>query len=188
LKSEGFHGVFLFAPNMSTDNREKLNAVNPLLREKALKILSLAAADGFQLTVTQAVRTFAEQDALFAQGRTRKGPIVTNARGGQSWHNFGMAVDLAFVVDGKISWDDKLYSKIGKWASVAGLDWGGDWKKFKDLPQSGPREKSGRKAGQPNRPMPRLAIQTPTCLVVAVDGGRNPRIAGPGNLGDQLET
>jgi peptidoglycan L-alanyl-D-glutamate endopeptidase CwlK len=134
LEIEGFHGVFLFAPNMSTDNREKLNAVNPLLREKALKILSLAAADGFQLTVTQAVRTFAEQDALFAQGRTRKGPIVTNARGGQSWHNFGMAVDLAFVVDGKISWDDKLYSKIGKWASVAGLDWGGDWKKFKDLP------------------------------------------------------
>ncbi len=134
LERETLAAFFFSAPNMSIDNSEKLNAVNPLLRDRALKILSLAVADGFQLTVTQAVRTFAEQDALFAQGRTRKGPIVTNARGGQSWHNFGMAVDFAFVVVGKISWDDHLYSRIGKWAAVAGLDWGGDWHKLKDLP------------------------------------------------------
>src|SRR3954465_9837804 len=101
---EGFNGVFLFAhpEKMSGDNSEKLNVVNPLLRDKALRILSLAVDDGFQLTVTQAVRTFAEQDALYSQGRTRKGPVVTNARGGQSWHNFGMAVDFAFVVKGRI--------------------------------------------------------------------------------------
>jgi peptidoglycan L-alanyl-D-glutamate endopeptidase CwlK len=119
---------------MSIDNAEKLESVNPILAEKARNLLALAKTAGYQLRVIQAVRTFAEQDALYAQGRSRKGPIVTNARGGQSWHNFGMAVDFAFIVGGQISWEDKLYSRIGQWADIAGLDWGGNWHKFKDLP------------------------------------------------------
>lgn len=110
-------------------NGRKLAQVHPALAHRARKILAAAAADGFELRVTQGLRTFAEQDKLF-----RQRPKVTNARGGQSMHNYGLAVDFAFVVNGKISWDEKLYERIGKWALAAGLEWGGSWKRFKDMP------------------------------------------------------
>jgi peptidoglycan L-alanyl-D-glutamate endopeptidase CwlK len=110
-------------------NEERLSHVHPALAAKVRKLLELAAAEGHQLVVVQGLRTFAEQDALY-----RQRPRVTNARAGQSMHNYGLACDLAFVVDGKVSWDDKLYPAIGRWASAAGLEWGGTWRTFKDLP------------------------------------------------------
>lgn len=110
-------------------NERKLAQVHPALAHRARKVLAAAHADGFELRVTQGLRTFAEQDKLF-----RQRPKVTNARGGQSMHNYGLAVDFAFVVDGKISWDEKLYTRIGKWATAAGLEWGGYWPRFKDMP------------------------------------------------------
>lgn len=105
-----------------------LSSVHPLVEKKANEILRLAQVEGFTLKVTQGYRSFQTQDALFA-----KRPKVTNARGGQSMHNYGLAVDLAFVVNGKISWDEKLYKNIGRWAAAVGLEWGGNWK-FTDLP------------------------------------------------------
>lgn len=113
----------------NTYNEVKLQQVHPALAHRARKILQFAKADGFELRVSQGLRTFKEQDDLF-----RKRPKVTNARAGQSMHNYGLAVDFAFVVDGKISWDEKLYKNIGKWAMNAGLEWGGNWRKFKDMP------------------------------------------------------
>jgi len=112
----------------------KLAQVHPTLATRVLHLIDLAHTDGSELTVTQGLRTFAEQNALYSQGRTRKGPIVTNARGGESNHNYGLAVDVGFMVNGQISWEDRLYLRIGKWAKQANLNWGGDWKKFKDLP------------------------------------------------------
>lgn len=44
-------------------------------------------------------RTFAEQEAIYAQGRTKPGAIVTNAKGGQSYHNYGLAVDIVLIED-----------------------------------------------------------------------------------------
>ncbi|MEO8647767.1 MAG: D-alanyl-D-alanine carboxypeptidase family protein [Acidobacteriota bacterium] len=111
----------------------KLSLVHPTLAKKVTALVNMAADEGFTLRIVQGLRTFAEQDALYAQGRTRKGVKVTNARGGESWHNLGLAVDLAFVVDREISWQDSLYGKIGQWAKNSGLDWGGNWK-HKDLP------------------------------------------------------
>lgn len=107
----------------------KLQKVHRNLASKATDLLLLATSAGYELTIVQGLRTFAEQDALFA-----KRPKVTNARGGQSMHNYGLAVDFAFIVNGKINWDEKLYSNIGKWANDVGLEWGGNWKHFKDLP------------------------------------------------------
>lgn len=94
------------------------------------------------------LRTFEEQEALYAQGRTAIGKIVTNARGGQSWHNYGLACD--FVPDGSLdkpgiqwSWDTKLdanadghndWTQFGELAEWIGLKWGGRWKRFPDLP------------------------------------------------------
>lgn len=106
-----------------------LENVHPVLAAKALKIIDLAKADGHTLIVTQGFRSFAEQDKLY-----NKRPRVTRARGGQSYHNYGLAVDFAFTVNGKLDWTDSLYRKIGKWAAAVGLEWGGNWTSFKDLP------------------------------------------------------
>jgi peptidoglycan LD-endopeptidase CwlK len=116
----------VIAPDERT--QRKLAGVHPVLARKALQLIELAAAENYTLIVTQGLRTFAEQDALF-----RKRPKVTNARGGQSSHNYGVAVDFAFVVGGKISWDEKLYKNIGRWTNQLGLTWGGFWK-FVDMP------------------------------------------------------
>lgn len=118
----------------ASDAHPRLAGVHPALRTRALAIIAAAAAEGYTLRVSQGLRTFAEQDALYAQGRTVKGKRVTNAKGGQSMHNYGLAVDYAFVVDGKVSWDPALYGRLGGWcAKVGGLEWGGSWR-FKDLP------------------------------------------------------
>lgn len=115
-------------------NQEKLSKLHPELAAKVSELLALAEKEGFQLQIVQGLRTFAEQDALYAQGRTKPGKRVTNAKGGRSNHNYALAADLAFVVNGQVSWDEKLYPNIGKWANKVGLAWGGNWVKFKDLP------------------------------------------------------
>lgn len=106
-----------------------LKKVHPRLAAGVLKIIAQAKAEGYTLIVTQGLRTFAEQDKLYL-----KRPRVTKAKGGQSNHNYGLSVDLAFVTNGKLDWTDSLYLKIGKWSKNAGLAWGGNWKSFRDLP------------------------------------------------------
>ncbi len=120
---------------ISSINKMRLSDVKSILAEKCRAIIQLAANEGFTLVITQGFRTVAEQDRLFLIGRRGiKGERkVTNARGGQSNHNHGAAVDFAFVVNGEISWNEKLYQNIGRWAKQAGLNWGGNWR-FKDLP------------------------------------------------------
>jgi peptidoglycan L-alanyl-D-glutamate endopeptidase CwlK len=103
--------------------------IHPTLAEKAAQILQMAVAEGFHVRVSQGFRSFAEQDQLF-----KKRPKVTNARGGQSMHNYGLAVDFVFIVNDKVSWDEKLYKNIGRWAEKVGLEWGGSWTRFVDLP------------------------------------------------------
>lgn len=115
-------------------NNSRLLLVNPKLREKVEQLLEMAKMAGFTLLVTQGLRTFAEQNELFAQGRSRPGKIVTNAKGGNSFHNFGLAVDFCFIVNGEASWQDSLYKNIGIWAHLVGLEWGGNWKSIKDFP------------------------------------------------------
>jgi peptidoglycan L-alanyl-D-glutamate endopeptidase CwlK len=102
------------------------------------------------IRITQGLRTFAEQDALYAQGRTTAGKKVTNAKGGESYHNYGISVDFALLHDknndGKfeeISWDmytDWDEDHVNDWQEVvnafvgAGWAWGGSWKTLKDYP------------------------------------------------------
>ncbi len=127
---------------MFSDERiQQLNAdrlgdpeLKPELVQKVTRLISLAKSRGFSLVVTQGFRSIAEQNRLYALGRTKPGKIVTNARGGQSNHNKGTAVDVAFVVNGEVTWNDSLYAKLGPWAAAVGLKWGGNWKHFKDKP------------------------------------------------------
>lgn len=97
----------------------------------------VAAALGVKVKIICGTRTYAEQNALYAQGRTKKGDRVTNARGGYSWHNFGVAWDFGvFSEDGKKYYGEhEAYETLGQLArAFPELEWGGAWRHFKDEP------------------------------------------------------
>ena len=120
---------------MNTASENRLAKVHPRLATGVRTMIAALAAQGLTVEVVQGLRTFAEQDALFAQGRSKKGQIVTNAKGGQSNHNYGLAVDLCPFVNGKPQWNDNAgFLLIGAEAAKVGLQWGGAWKKFIDKP------------------------------------------------------
>jgi peptidoglycan L-alanyl-D-glutamate endopeptidase CwlK len=89
---------------------------------------------GIVVKIIAGTRTYAEQDVLYAQGRTTPGEIVTNARAGYSNHNFGIAFDVG-VFNGDLYLDDSpLYAQVGRVGRDLGLEWGGDWASFPDEP------------------------------------------------------
>ncbi len=100
----------------------------------------IAANMGVEYFAVSGNRTWAEQDELYAQGRTKPGPKVTNARGGQSSHNFKIAMDFGCFKDGKYLDDlqpnkaDSVHKAVGKIAGKYDLDWGGNWTSLKDWP------------------------------------------------------
>jgi len=116
-----------------------LSALHPRLRDAVPKILAAMAAIGYPMMVTDTLRTTAEQQKLYAQGRTAPGPIVTRSDGliKRSNHQaqpdgFGHAVDCCFVVSGAPSWDYHLpWKAYGALAEALGFHWGGD---FGDMP------------------------------------------------------
>jgi LysM repeat protein len=122
-------------------NEERLRQLHPIVATRGRSMIDLAAHAGLGLLVTQGLRTSEEQDVLYAKGRTvppiGKQFVVTNARGGQSWHNFGLAFDIV-VLDalGKNDWDVSHpgWAKAAELGKSVGLEWGGDWKGFKDMP------------------------------------------------------
>lgn len=81
---------------------------------------------GITIRVVQGLRTFVEQQAIYDQGRTKPGKVVSNAKPGSSYHNYGLAVDLGIIEDGKINWDYN-YKLLQPYAQAAGLTWGADW-------------------------------------------------------------
>jgi len=90
------------------------------------------------LFLASATRTFDQQNALYDNGRGNNGPIITNARAGQSWHNFGLAFDVAIRAPNMpmavrplaITWD--ITESIGKLGEEIELEWGQRWKRFPD--------------------------------------------------------
>jgi peptidoglycan LD-endopeptidase CwlK len=89
--------------------------------------------------VTTGLRTYEQQNDLYSQGRTTEGGVVTNARGGESYHNFGLAVDVVPLTDnGGIDWGasqlEDGWSTIGNYGAATGLEWGGNWESFVDRP------------------------------------------------------
>jgi peptidoglycan L-alanyl-D-glutamate endopeptidase CwlK len=112
----------------------KLEDLHPMVAERAQQLVELAQAEGIEILVTSTLRTFDEQAELFAIGRTKPGDIVTNAKAGESWHNFGLAFDVVPLVNGKAVWDSPFWNRIGELGKRAGLVWGGDFQRFKDKP------------------------------------------------------
>lgn len=110
-----------------------LKGLKPLVVRMMNQFLTEAKKQGINLIVTQAFRSKEEQDALYAIGRTIKGNKVTNAKGGQSMHNFGIAIDIVSVEGGKAIWNCD-WNKIAKIGKSVGFSWGGDWSSFSDKP------------------------------------------------------
>lgn len=132
---------------------QRIELLHPKLRVEAKTIYTeiFAALTGkARFRADSTLRTYAEQTALYAQGRTKPGEIVTNGQAGYSWHNHGFALDFALIVDTDgngtfetTSWNrNKDYDGDGKadWMEVVaifkkhGWVWGGDWKSLKDYP------------------------------------------------------
>lgn len=118
--------------------------LHPIVAENRDILIQRAAAKGINLVITDDFRSAAEQDRLYARGRTEEGTIVTHVEGGESYHNYGLAIDFALKLDdGTVVWDlESDDNKNGKsdWMEVVsiakelGFEWGGDWRGFKDYP------------------------------------------------------
>lgn len=126
-------------------NSRKVEDLNSTVEKMCREFLEKCANDeyllknGYTIIITSTFRNAEAQDDLYAQGRTKPGLRVTNAKSGFSWHNFRCAFDFAPCkkVGDKtvIPWhDNKLFEHVGNIGKTCGLEWGGDWKTFKDIP------------------------------------------------------
>ena len=116
-------------------NSRSLDDLIPQAHVRADKLIELCKAAGIDLLITSTYRDNESQDALYAQGRTKPGKIVTKAKGGQSFHNYRCAFDVVPLVNGKPVWDDNgLWEQIGRLGKQIGLEWAGDWSTFKESP------------------------------------------------------
>ena len=124
---------------------QNISDVHPRLQKKVAQLIELCKKNGITIGITECFRTVQEQNALYAQGRTTPGHIVTNASGTsyRSMHQWGVAFDFCLRMDvdkdGSIS-DDAfndstgLFEKVGALGKTLGLEWGGDWTSIKDRP------------------------------------------------------
>lgn len=126
--------------------------LHPKIRQEIITLIDKAEArlPGVAIRIVQGLRSFEEQDKLYAQGRSTPGPRVTNSKGGQSYHNYGLAIDFSLLYDKEgngsyetLSWDTlKDFDKDGEsdWMEVveifeqSGFVWGGRFTSLKDNP------------------------------------------------------
>lgn len=109
-------------------NSRDLKDLHPKVAEMCEKFIITCKEQGVDVLITSTLRDNESQNALYAQGRTTKGAIVTNARGGQSFHNYGVAFDFCPIVNGKCQWNDAdLFKRCGVIAESVGLEWSGRW-------------------------------------------------------------
>lgn len=140
----------------------KIDTLHPAFQPLVRGWLDDCEAHGYPVLVVATMRDLATSEAYYAQGRKHpdevnrlravaklgllKPPfpvtniVITNAMPGYSWHNYGLAVDFAPIVDGKPDWkwdpsDPKdHYDEIADLAAARGMTWGGGWRTFKDAP------------------------------------------------------
>ncbi|MFA5387739.1 MAG: M15 family metallopeptidase [Candidatus Paceibacterota bacterium] len=115
-------------------NSRKLEDLHPHVAKLCQTFIDACAAEGIDVLITSTYRDNESQNALYAQGRTAPGAKVTNAKAGQSWHNWRCAFDFVPVVNGKAQWNDiATFTRCGEIAEGVGLEWAGRWKSFKEL-------------------------------------------------------
>jgi peptidoglycan L-alanyl-D-glutamate endopeptidase CwlK len=109
-------------------SESNINTLLPEVQGIARFLIEQAANAGISIKILSGLRTYAEQDALYKQGG------VTKARGGYSNHNFGIAFDIGVFEGTKYIPESSKYKAVGSLGVQLGLDWGGNWKSFKDEP------------------------------------------------------
>ncbi|CAM3678019.1 M15 family metallopeptidase [Mesobacillus zeae] len=136
---------FLYStPSPVTKDAPLPDGLHPEVAEKAEELVQKAADKGIVIVITDDFRSFEEQEQLYEKGRTADGKVVTHAKGGESFHNFGLAIDFALQSgNGQTLWDmdyDGNGNSQSDWMEVVsiakslGFEWGGDWIRFKDYP------------------------------------------------------
>lgn len=123
---------------------ENLAGLNRKFKAQAEAFLAASQpiCDKHKITieVISGLRSWAQQSALYAQGRTKPGRIVTKARAGSSWHNYGLAIDLGLFANNKYldasdpKRADRIYAELGALAASMGIEWAGTWKSFTETP------------------------------------------------------
>ncbi|MGO4108406.1 M15 family metallopeptidase [Paenibacillus sp. YAF4_2] len=121
-----------------------ITSLNPIVAQKADALVAQTSKIGIKILITDDFRSSEEQNVLYKQGRSEPGQVVTNVKGGASFHNYGLAVDFALVKpDGDVIWDMKYdgngngkadWMEVVTTAKKLGFTWGGDWTSFKDYP------------------------------------------------------
>lgn len=135
---------------------KRIDDLDPSIRGKAIMFCERCASQGINILITCTLRDMKEQAALYAQGREEiskvnalravagmapiksvaENRIVTNAKPGESFHNYGLAFDVVPLEAGKPIWDSgyPVWQTIGKIGKECGLEWAGDWQRFKEFP------------------------------------------------------
>lgn len=146
LISFGLLGVVLYKymlpPNL--DDIKLADELHPIVAEKKDELIQRANELDIPIIITAGYRSLEEQNELYEKGRLNTGNIVTYAKGGESLHNFGLAIDFAILnKQGEAIWDmdyDGNDNRKSDWMEVVtiakglGFEWGGDWPGFKDYP------------------------------------------------------
>jgi hypothetical protein len=102
-----------------------LQSLHPYFRDKVLELIRICRSKGIELSIVETYRTHAKQNEYKTLGKS-----YTNSTGGKSKHQYGLAVDVVPVVNGKPVWDNMaLWKKIGSTGERLGLRWGGRWRK-----------------------------------------------------------
>lgn len=122
---------------MTPADELKLSLICPQLASKIRQLAGMMALVGEPITVEVGLRSWAEQQKLYNQGRTTPGPIVTDAPPGHSWHFCGLAADLAPMnLVTQPNWDpaNPEWGDMGAKAESLGLTWGGEFHHRPDKP------------------------------------------------------
>lgn len=136
--------VIEITPYEIVRNPEPITGLHPEVAAKAHQLKEAGLKRGIPIRITDDFRSEAEQNELYRKGREAPGSIVTNVKGGHSYHNYGLAVDFAIEKKtGEIIWDldydgngngQSDWMEIVSLAKALGFSWGGDWEGFPDYP------------------------------------------------------
>lgn len=121
-------------PPVDARSEKNIATLLPEAQPLARALVHLAQTHGVEIKIIDGSRTYEEQAAIYAKGRTAPGKIVTNARPGYSNHNFGIAFDIGVFEGATYIPESPLYDKVGALGKTLGLAWGGDWKTLVDKP------------------------------------------------------
>jgi len=124
-------GISKHLANVYLYDLRGVKALHPNIREKAVKLVAEMKRSARPIAIVSTIRTAAIQDGYYKQGRETTGSIITNAQGLESYHNYGLAFDVAF--DGTTPTDND-WEALGEIGESLGLEWGGRWESFPDRP------------------------------------------------------